>query len=381
MARGEARRDESTGTVDVLKKLIAVLASWAVAVAVGFGVFAGAGCGERADGATAHGGAFRVVRVFGELGKNPGQFNYPRCLDVADGSAWVIDKSARVQRLDAATGTGRSEWKMPESSLGKPCGITIGPGPAVGGSADKAVWIADTHCNRVVVYAMPGGLGEVPRQIASVGKYGTGPGEFIYPTDVAIMPTQDGKRAARVYVSEYGDNDRVSVFDGELRYLFSFGAFGSGGGADGTVEFNRPQAMAIDVKRGRLVVTDACNHRVGVFDLEGQLKWWIGSPEAAGAGASEMLYPYGVALLPDGTALVAEFGNHRINHVDLDGKRSVGTIGKPGRGPGELTNPWGMAVSGNEVYVLDSGNERVQVMAMPMPIRPAARARAEGRGG
>lgn len=350
-------------------------AGWRRRMSVGaaFGVLGASlagGCGDRADGASGAGhagGALRVVRAFGELGRNPGQFNYARCLDVEPGeggAAWVIDKSARVQRLDARTGAGLAEWKMPESALGKPCGVTVGPGPAVAGSEDLAVWVADTHSNRVMVYAMPRSPGEMPRVIASVGTYGTGPGRFIYPTDVAIVPSADGKRASRVYVSEYGDNDRVSVFDGALRYEFSFGRLGSGDGASGEVEFNRPQSLALDMSRGRLVVTDACNHRVGVFDLEGRLKWWIGSPDRAGSGSEEMLYPYGVALLADGTALVAEFGNHRINHVDVEGKRSLGRYGKPGRGPGELTNPWGVAVRGGEVFVLDSGNERVLVVPL-----------------
>src|SRR2546423_1001204 len=77
----------------------------------------------------------------------------------------------------------------------------------------------------------------------------------------------------RIYVSEYGGNDRVSVFDKEHKFLVSFGRPGSGDQAD-PVEFNRPQSIGVDQKRGRLVITDAVNHRVGVFTLDGKLVRW-----------------------------------------------------------------------------------------------------------
>ena len=43
---------------------------------------------------------------------------------------------------------------------------------------------------------------------------GTGPGQFIYPTDVAF----DAK--GHVFVSEYGDNDRIQVFEPDGKFLY-----------------------------------------------------------------------------------------------------------------------------------------------------------------
>ncbi|MFZ4575575.1 MAG: hypothetical protein ACOYN0_14350, partial [Phycisphaerales bacterium] len=290
------------------------------------------------------------------------------------------------------SGQARGERQMPEWEMGKPTGLGIwNPTPAEG---DEIIFVPDTHYFRVMVYrasdARPGvhsirassGTAEVgsestkaesPTPLAKFGTYGTGDGQFIYLTDVALLPSADGKRVERVYVSEYGGNDRISIYDpppdvsapgGEYRFVRSFGFFGSGS-TKGRIEFNRPQSMAIDTGKRELVVTDACNHRVGRFTLDGELIAWIGGPEVMGEGPGVFKYPYGIELLGDGTALVVEFGNNRVQRIDLDTGTSVGVFGVPGRGQGQLATPWAVTCIGREAYVLDSGNNRVQVFKKP----------------
>jgi hypothetical protein len=322
-----------------------------------------AGCGGGPD----RGGEPEPLRtevVLGEVGQNPGQFTYPRCLDSDGRELWVIDKAAHVQRIDPTTGRCTAWWKMPESVAGKPTGVTVGPRlPSAAGRPESdspyLLYVPDTHYFRVMVYEPPRNLGEEPRLVGQFGRYGEGPGEFIYPTDVAVLAGRDG-RAERLYVSEYGGHDRVSVFDArDFRFLFDFGRFGTGED-EGAVEFNRPQSLALDAARGRLTVADACNHRLGVFTLDGVLERWIGSPARAGVGPEEMAYPYGLALAEDGTVLVAEYGAHRVRRVDPGTGDTLALYGRPGRGKGELSSPWGVAICGTMAYVLDSGNARVQ---------------------
>lgn len=319
------------------------------------------GCGDMGDS----GGEARPLEVlasFGEVGLSPGQFSYPRAMDTDGRALWVIDKAARVQRIDPATGRYLGGWTMPEYDLGKPTGVTVAPGP----EGEPCVYVADTHYHRVMVYrAADAAPAAEARPIASFGEYGEGPGQFVYPTDIAVVADADG-RAERIYVSEYGGNDRVSVYDARFKFLFSFGAFGSSGDAE-RIEFNRPQSVVIDRGRGELVVTDACNQRIGRFTLGGELVRWIGSPDAAGDGPGQFRYPYGVSLLDDGTALVAEFGNHRVQRIDLETGESLGLFGTAGRGKGELANPWAVAAVGETAYVLDSGNNRVLAFDSPAP--------------
>lgn len=354
---GAARRQPGTGRRGGRRcAIIAALACWAVVPV---------GCvPEQRPGE-----ALRVERVLGEAGTFPGQFGYPRAI-ASDGTAlWVVDKMARIQQIDPATGRAGVWWRMPELELGKPTGLTVAPATMPDGAVDEALYVADTHYHRVMVYAIPDELPErpaeiEPRLIASFGGFGQAPGEFIYPTDVAVLTSGDGSRVERIYVSEYGGNDRISVFDAAYGFLFEFGELGEGTDP-AALEFSRPQCMAIDPARRELLVTDACNHRLGRFTLDGGLVGWIGSPDAGEDAPVRFRFPYGLEVLADSTVLVTEFGAARAQRIDPVRGESLGAYGVAGRGEGEMATPWGAAVLGRETYLLDSGNNRILVTRLP----------------
>lgn len=324
------------------------LASMAVALAV-------AGCGGESGDAS--GRPLEVVATIGSVGLWPGQFATPRAIDTDGSALWVIDKAARVQKIDAASGEPLVEWKTPRHENGMPVGVTC---TTLAGR--RVVMVADTHESRVLVY----GPGEDPKAeapiVAEFGSYGTGPGQFIYPTDVVVV--EDPAFGTRVYVSEYGGDDRVSVFNERFEFQFAFGRFGTGDHPT-EIEFNRPQSMVFDEVNRELVVVDACNHRIGRFTPDGALIAWIGSPESAGAELGHFKYPYSLALLDDGTALVVEYENGRVQRIDMKTGRGLETYGRPGRGVGELVTPWSIVLIDRTAYVLDTGNNRVQVFRSP----------------
>ena len=279
----------------------------------------------------------RPLLVFGSPGQSLGQFNYPRgiAVDGERGVLFIVDKSARVQRF-SLDGEPQLEWRMPIWELGKPTGLNVAP--------DGRVFVADTHYFRVIAYDQEG------TELMRFGSYGEGPGEFIFPTDVEFGPE------GRLYVSEYGGNDRIQVFDADGRYLFEFGSFGSAAG-----QFNRPQSMVFNPDKTELYVADACNHRIVVVDPEGRMQRILGE---AGRGAGQLSYPYDLMLLADGTLLVCEFGNNRIQRLSPGGE-SLGIYGRVGPRAGELQYPWGVDGTEDRVFVLDSGNNRVQVIRSP----------------
>lgn len=307
---------------------------------------------------------------------------YPRAMaaDPANEQLWVVDKAGRIQRLDPRTGRASILFRTPEIALGRPCGVTLGPSWQVREpgerNPERLLYVADTHYHRVLIYAQrdtADGSGTVPAPelIHEFGSYGHGPGQFIYLTDVAVLADAQGY-AKRLYVGEYGGNDRISIWErdaGQGCWVFR-SAFGSLGQSDSPddIQFDRPQSLALDPHRNRLVVTDSCNHRIGVFTLDGVLVRWIGSPRpgkgGAGSGVDQMAYPFGLQLLEDGTALVTEYGNHRVRHLDLEDGEVLGLYGAGGRDPGHLLNPWAVAMLGRTVYVLDSGNERIQAFEL-----------------
>ncbi|HVP12299.1 MAG TPA: SMP-30/gluconolactonase/LRE family protein [Phycisphaerae bacterium] len=277
-----------------------------------------------------------VEFVFGTTGLGTGEFSYPRAIAVSpvDGRIYVVDKSptARIQRF-APDGRYEHQWAMPDAVNGKPTGLCV----------DKKdhVWVADTHYHRVIVFDRDG------RELMRFGEEGEGPGQFVFPTTVAI------DRDSNAYVGEYGGNDRISKFSPDGKYLFSFADKSAG---EGWVE--RPAGMVFD-ESGILWVTDACHHRICRYDRDGKFLSAFGSP---GDGPENLNYPLGLAIERSGSILVADRLNNRIARYSREGK-FLGSWGRPGRGRGQITQPWGVAVADSGlVYCLDSWNNRIQAI-------------------
>ena len=275
----------------------------------------------------------KILETFGKTGRGQGEFIYPRAIDIKnDNSLFIVDKTGRIQHFDL-DGNFLNVIQMPLTESGKPTGLSVGP--------DGNLYVADTHYYRVVVFSPEG---EIIRQW---GQFGKDEGCFIYPTDVAF--SDDG----RIFVSEYGGNDRISVFNSKGDFLYCFGSPG-----DGTGQLARPSALCVDPSRGRLYVADACNHRIAIYNFDGQLSGYIGG---AGLTAGRLRYPYDLTIFPDGTLAVCEYGNNRIQLFNPEGQ-SIAVYGSAGRQLGELAYPWGLAIdSRRRAYVIDSGNNRIQV--------------------
>jgi len=265
-----------------------------------------------------------AIRSIGGPGSEDGRFATPRATAWDPrGFLYVVDKTARIQKFDAA-GTFLLRWSTPESEKGRPTGLLVDP--------KGELWVADTHYHRVLHYSPEGAL------LSEFGSEGTGPGQFLYPTGIAVGP--DGS----LFVSEYGGNDRIQVFTREGRVLRSWGRYGAEPG-----EFQRPQGIAI--AGDRIYVADAANHRVQVFSLGGALlRSW-----------GDLKYPYSVSLDGDGNVLVAEYGRHCVSKFSPEG-RPLASAGRAGTGPAELNTPWSaVPIAGDRIAVVDSGNHRIQL--------------------
>ena len=274
-----------------------------------------------------------VIGVFGGVGLGSGAFSYPRAVTAEEnGSVFVVDKSGRVQRFNEA-GVFETCWKMPQTAQGKPVGLAVHP--------DGRIFVADTHYHRVQIFDRDGEL------LGSFGREGTGDGEFLLPTDVAV--DADGF----IYVSEYQGNDRITKWSPDLQYVAALGEEPIDG-----KRLSRPAGIEID-GQGTLWIADACNHRVVGLSLEGEVSTTFGS---FGSGAGELRYPYDIDVAPDGTIMVCEYEGNRLQWFSRDGQ-SLRIWGSSGRKPGELFAPWGAAYGpGRKVYVVDSLNSRVQII-------------------
>jgi len=245
----------------------------------------------------------------------------------AGGEVFVVDTANRVVVFDADGRPGRN-WHLPASELGASEGICV--------LHDGRIAITDTHYSRVLIYEPDGVLA------GQFGRYGTGPGEFIYP--VAVIQDPEGY----LYVAEYGSNDRVQKFTTDGKLVLSFGSFGTG-----PEQFQRPSGLAW--RDGRLYVADAINNRVQMFSGEGRFLGTLAGPE----GPPPLHFPYDIALGPDGALYVVEYGACRLSKLSPEGQ-VLGRYGSPGTGEGQLYTPWGLAVDSNlRVHIADTGNRRI----------------------
>ena len=177
-------------------------------------------------------------------------------------------------------------------------------------SQDGVLMVCDTHYFRVLFYTFQGELIE-NRTIGGVN--GRGPGEFGFVTDIV----QDSK--GNYYISEYGDYDRIQKFTPEGEFVYQWGEHGEEPG-----KFLRPQGLAMDAN-DHLWVADASNNRIQVFDVSGDEPKVVKTWGEAGSAPGKLGYPY--ELILDGDQIyVCEFSNHRIQKFTLDGE-SLGTWG------------------------------------------------------
>jgi DNA-binding beta-propeller fold protein YncE len=264
------------------------------------------------------------IQTIGGPGSDNGHFATPRATAWDPrGFLYVVDKTARIQKFDAS-GKYLQGWSTPECEKGRPTGLTVDP--------KGDVLVADTHYHRILRYSSEGAL------LSQFGSEGSGPGQFLYPTCIAIGP--DGS----LYVSEYGGDDRIQVFTPDGKLIRSWGSYGKEPG-----QFDRPQSIAI--AGDRAYVADAANHRIQVFTLEGKLL----------RGWGDLKYPYSVSLDAQGNVLVAEYGRHRVTKFSPDGA-ALASAGRPGTGPADLNTPWSaIPIGGDRIAIVDSGNHRVQL--------------------
>lgn len=274
-----------------------------------------------------------AAEIWLESGTGPGQTVYPRAITHDPINHWfyIVDRQGRIQRL-SPTGLFLNGWTVPDGRLGKPVGLSVGP--------DGLLYVPDTHYHRVLVFTPDG------TEVRRWGALGTGPGQFTYPTDIAFHNN-------RIFVAEYGDNDRIQVFTPQGEFLYQFGSFGREKG-----QFSRPQSLAFI--GDELFVADACNHRIQVFTPQGQHLRTLGQ---LGSAPGELRFPYGLEPTPQGHLLVTEFGNNRIQRLHPATGQSLATWGSPGRGPNQLAHPWAATPTPTGLTVIaDSGNNRLLVV-------------------
>ena len=180
---------------------------------------------------------------------------------------------------------------------------------------------------------------------------GTAEGQLAAPRNVAVAP--DG----RIYVLDSG-NHRLQVFDAEGNPVGAWGSFGAEPG-----QFNEPWGIAVNDEY--VFVADTWNHRIQKFTLDGE---YVASFGASGApdietgdeGLGLFFGPRSLVLLDDGRLLVTDTGNHRMQVLDTEGNFQF-QIGGFGNQLGQMNEPVGISQGPDGLlYLADTWNARIQ---------------------
>ncbi|XP_022918024.2 RING finger protein nhl-1 [Onthophagus taurus] len=182
-------------------------------------------------------------------------------------------------------------------------------------------------------------------QLFLIGSRGSEPGLFTWPRGVAVGPDNS------IVVAD-SSNHRVQVFDGNGNFLKQFGSYGNGEG-----EFDCLAGVAVN-RIGQYIIADRYNHRIQVFDPSGRFLRSFGSQ---GTTDGRFNYPWGITTDALGFIYVCDKENHRIQVFQSDGT-FVGKFGSMGNKEGQLEHPHYIAVSNtNKVIVSDCNNHRIQI--------------------
>lgn len=182
--------------------------------------------------------------------------------------------------------------------------------------------------------------------VASWGGVGTAPDRFEDPIGIAVA-------RGKVYVAD-ARNHRVQVFDLSGKLLRAIGHGGTGPGALG-----RP--MNIALANGKLYVADYWNDDIAVFSVDNTPLQVIGH---GGSGPGKFKAPSGVAVLPNGNLVVADFYNQRVLELRSDGTfvHQWGETDKKGYvHAGFFNYPTDVVTDAHgNIYVTDGYNDRIQ---------------------
>jgi sugar lactone lactonase YvrE len=207
-------------------------------------------------------------------------FSSPVAVAKRDGMIYVADSG--IGGVVVLSESGKLRFTI-KDGLKRPAGLKL---------VGQRLWVVDAALHRIEVFDLGG------RHLYGFGRRGIAPGEFNYPTHLAL--TKDEPMS--LFVTD-AMNFRVQRLDAEGKPLQIIGSIG-----DATGSFSRPKGVAAD-SEGNLYVVDALFDNVQMFDKEGRFLMHFGE---SGSEPGCFWLPTGIAIDDRDRIWVADSYNRRI---------------------------------------------------------------------
>jgi peptidylamidoglycolate lyase len=241
----------------------------------------------------------------------------------------------RIVVLDRE-GNVTERWTQWDSMLQRPHFITINPY-----DPEKHVWVIDDHKHVILKFTNDGK--DLVQTIGTYGEPGDDETHFDRPTFVDWSP--DGS----FFVADGYNNHRVVKFDKDGNYLLEWGQKGNPPDDTRPGYFNNVHGVSVHPETRRVFVNDRYNHRVQVFDENGEFldQWKFGDPPSI---------IYIIQITSDGYLWATDAGTSKILKYDLDG-HLLYSWGTWGDFPGGMWGVQGLSVDqeGN-LYISEANN-------------------------
>ena len=292
----------------------------------------------------------RPLFSFGGEGAGQGRFtDGGRDVDVdRRGRIWVGDLANFRAQVFSRDGTFL--FQVPRDPAPPPLNGFNGPSD-VAVSSSGVAYVVDTRNQRVVKWDVAGAASPV----TAWGSRGKGSFGFNYPRAVAV---DDAGRACPtahcVYVADT-DNSRIRKYTSTGKFLWRVG------GSD-TPEGSM-KSWSLDVgPDGNLYVANGGRRKVSIVSPDGEVLREFGRPlPATGTPQpSQLGFPRGIDVAPDGTIWVADGERGDVQHFDEDGTY-LGRVAPSGAGEDVLLLASDVKVRAGLLYVADARAHRIKV--------------------